>query len=199
MTPIMLARHEATMQMGDEQLAARCRAGDLDAFGTVYARYERQVFRYAYHLLGDREDADDVKQETFLKAYQAMGAFRSEASLQTWLFKICGNLCRDRIKSWENRKVVYDSSAHQDRAADASHALDPAVIVDVSETKALVLKAMHNLPPAHREVLVLHEIEELSYEDIAGILGCSAASVKLKVFRARRLLKERVTSLLKAR
>ncbi len=73
----MLAAREATIQTEEEQLTARCRAGDADAFSLLYARYERQVFRYAYHLLGHREDADDIKQERFLRAFQAIRNFRT--------------------------------------------------------------------------------------------------------------------------
>src|SRR5438034_8950251 len=109
----MIAMHGITMQGTEDQLVARCRSGDLDAFGQIYSKYERQVYRYAYHLLSNRDDADDVKQETFVKAFQAMQGFRSEASLQTWLLKICGNLCRDRIKSWDRRNVQYDARLEQ--------------------------------------------------------------------------------------
>ena len=91
----MLAMRGVTMQATDEQLVARFRAGDIEAFSLVYAQYERHVFRYAYHLLGQREEADDVKQETFLKAYQALSKLRNDCSLHAWLLKICGNLCRD--------------------------------------------------------------------------------------------------------
>lgn len=192
----MTVSREASMQMPEDQLVARCRAGDLDAFGLVYVRYERQVFRYAYHLLGHREDADDVKQETFLKAHRAIGGFRSDSSLQTWLLKICGNLCRDRIKSWENRKVIYDSRVKRD-CPDEEGAQDPVAALERSQTKETILRALQGMPAGQREVVVLHDVEELNYEEIAAILGCSSASAKLRVFRARRALKERVTALLK--
>ena len=81
----MTVMHGVTMQGTEDQLVTRCRGGDLDAFGQIYAKYERQVYRYAYHLLGHRDDADDIMQETFLKAFQALAGFRSEASLQTCL------------------------------------------------------------------------------------------------------------------
>ncbi len=74
----MVVAHGMHMTVGEDQLVTRCRAGDLDAFSQVYDRYERQIYRYAYHILGHRDDADDIKQETFVKAYQAIGSFRSE-------------------------------------------------------------------------------------------------------------------------
>ncbi len=178
-------------------LVDRCRAGDMDAFSEVYALYQTRVFRYAYHLLGHRDDADDIKQETFLKAYQAIRSFRNDASLQTWLFKICGNLCRDRIKSWEKRKVDYDGGVIcETRQDDRLHA-NPQEIVERAQTNEIVMCALRGMPAASREVIVLHELEDLSYAEMAEILGCSSVSAKLRVFRARRMLRERVQALSK--
>jgi RNA polymerase sigma-70 factor (ECF subfamily) len=184
------------MQVGEDQLVTRCRAGDLDAFSQVYDRYERQVFRYAFHILGHRDDADDIKQETFVKAYQAIGSFRSESSLQTWLLKICGNLCRDKIKSWDRRKVTYDSTLRDDILGSSSAEDGPQAIVERKEMTEIIFKALRGMPAAQREIIVLHEIEDLSYEEIAAVVGCSRTSIKLRLFRARRSLKDRVASLL---
>ena len=192
----MVAAHGVTMRVAEDQLVARCRAGDLDAFSQVYDQYERQVYRYAYHILGHRDDADDVKQETFVKAYQAISSFRSESSLQTWLLRICGNLCRDRIKSWDRRKVTYDSTLRDDVLGSTDESDSPQTLAERKELTGIILKALHGMPPAQREIIVLHEIEDLSYEEIAEVLGCSRTSIKLRLFRARRSLKERVTSLL---
>ena len=193
----MIVSQRADMPVPEDKLVARCRAGDLDAFGEVYALYERQVFRYAYHLLGHREDADDIKQETFVKAYQAIGRFRNDASLQTWLLKICGNLCRDRMKSWERRNVHYDAGLHAEEWHDESRRADPHVQAERAQTTEIVLCALRGLPAPQREIIVLHDLEELSYQEISAILGCSAVSAKLRVFRARRMLKERVQILQK--
>jgi len=187
------------MQVTEDQLVARCRSGDVDAFAQIYAQYERQVYRYAYHLLGHRDDADDIKQETFVKAFQAMPGFRSEASLQTWLLKICGNLCRDKIKSWDRRKVSYDARLEDDSLPGDAFAEDPMHIVARSQMTETVFLALQGMPAAQRDIILLHEVEDLSYEQIANVLGCSRTSVKLRIFRARRCLKERVASLLKAK
>jgi len=195
----MIAARGATMQVTEDQLVARCRSGDVDAFAQIYAQYERQVYRYAYHLLGHRDDADDIKQETFVKAFQAMPGFRSEASLQTWLLKICGNLCRDKIKSWDRRKVSYDARLEDDSLPGDAFAEDPMHIVARSQMTETVFLALQGMPAAQRDIILLHEVEDLSYEQIANVLGCSRTSVKLRIFRARRCLKERVASLLKAK
>lgn len=193
----MIATTGVRMPGAEDQLVTRCRAGDQDAFAQVYAQYERQVFRYAYHLLGNREDADDIKQETFLRAYQAIKSFRSESSLQTWLLKICGNLCRDRIKSWDRRKVVYDSTLRDEQLGASGESEDPLAIVQRNEMTDTIFRVLRGMPEAQRIIIVLHEIEDLNYDEISAILGCSRTSVKLRLFRARRALKERVTSLMK--
>lgn len=195
----MQAPSEARMQTDDRDVITRCQQGDLSAFEVVYAQYERQVYRYAYHLLGHREDADDVKQETFLRAYQAIGGFRRDSTLQTWLLRICGNLCRDRLRSWERRKTSpADLESEAGRYAAPAES-DPAYIVEKSHTREMLLSVLNGLPASLKEAFVLHELEGCDYATMASVLGCSAASAKLRVFRARRMLRERVQSLLKAR
>ena len=192
----MVVAHGMHMTVGEDQLVTRCRAGDLDAFSQVYDRYERQVYRYAYHILGHRDDADDIKQETFVKAYQAIGSFRSESSLQTWLLRICGNLCRDKIKSWDRRKVTYDSTLRDDVLGSSDEDDSPQSILERKQMTEIIFKALRGMPQAQREIIVLHEVEDLSYEEIAAVVGCSRTSIKLRLFRARRSLKERVASLM---
>lgn len=193
-------RYGTALQVTDDQLVQRCQSGDLDALGDVYARYERAVFRYAYHLLGHREDADDVMQETFFRAFRAMPTFRQDCSLHTWLLKICGNLCRDKMKAQIRRpEVAYDPQVTENIIADDRHSIDPAKIIEKRQTAELILRALRGLPEPQREIIVLYEIEQLRYQQIAQVLGCSEASVKLRLFRARRTFKERVASLMSNR
>jgi RNA polymerase sigma-70 factor, ECF subfamily len=194
---VSYAAQRMTIQIPEDQLVARCRRGDLDAFGQVYAQYERPVFRYAYHLLGNAEDADDVKQETFLKAYRAMASFKGDSRLLTWLLVICGNLCRDQVKRRSRqREVLYDP---RDVPVDTySSSDDPDEKIEKEERSRIVMGALRGMPADQREIIVLREIEELDYAEIAKVLGCSLASVKLKLFRARRRFKERVEFMLQA-
>ena len=188
------------MQIVEADLITRCQQGDLPAFEEVYTRYEQQVYRYAYHLLGHREDADDIKQETFLRAYAAIGKFRRDSSLQTWLLRICGNLCRDKIRSWERRKVTSSPEIYNEAYPHAvSPDSDPARIVEKSQTTEIILSVLNGLPSLLKEAFILHELEGIGYAEMSEILECSTASAKLRVFRARQLLKERVYSLLKVR
>ena len=97
---------ELNVQLSDQELIERCREGDIDAFGQVYARYERMVYQFVYHMLGDPDDADNVKQDTFLKVYRSLPSFRGQCGLLTWLLKVAANLCRDRLKSRARRGEV---------------------------------------------------------------------------------------------
>ncbi len=193
---MMTATDRIAMHASDNQILASCRAGDLKAFEQVYTLYERQVFRYAFHILGNRDEADDIKQETFVKAYQAIAKFRGDSSLQTWLLKICGNLCRDKIKSWDRRKVQYDSRFDYDGFGGESHLHDPQLILERAEVTEKVMAALRGIPAPQREIIILSEIEDLSHEEISQILGCSRTSVKLRLFRARKCLRERVQALM---
>lgn len=196
----MLATQEVSAQKPEDGLLARCRAGDLDAFGQVYAEHERHVFRYAYHLLGQREDADDVKQETFLRAYRAIGGFRNDCSLRTWLLRICANLCRDKMKARDRRpEVLFDPAAAPEGMMSDEHVIDPQRVLERSQSSQVLYSALRGMPKEQREIIVLRDLEDMSYEEIAEMLGCSRPSVKLRLFRARRRLKERVESLMAAR
>ena len=127
----MQAPYNALMLRTETDIVARCQQGDLDAFKELYTLHEQQVYRYAYHILGHREDADDIKQETFLRAWQSIGRFWREASMQTWLLKICANLCRDRLRSWDRRKVQYDSTLATTHCQHTLSEDDPATQVEI--------------------------------------------------------------------
>ena len=178
----------------DSELALQCRAGDKEAFGEIYARYESAIFRYAYYLTGNREDAADIKQETFLRGYHAIAAFRAESSLLTWLLKICVNLCRDRARSWSHRQIVYEQPP--ENLACGAGASDPQMVLENAFVLETILRALNGLSPSQREVVVLHTVEHLDYTEVGRILGCSAATAKMRFFRARQCLKDRVFSML---
>lgn len=191
---IPLGAAEESTPISDDQLVARCRQSDMDAFGVLYTRYQQPVFRYAYYLLGHPDDADDVKQETFLRAYQSISAFRGGSSLLTWLLKICVNLCRDRNRRRERQHLSYESTLHDVPADHAIH--DPSAAVERAETVRTILRALHGIPVPLREILILHEIEGLDAQEIAAVLGCTPATARMRLCRARRTLKDRVISLL---
>ena len=192
--------HEVIVQFSEEELIARCREGDLEAFGQLYARYERPVYRFAYHILGDPDDADDVKQDVFLKVYRTIGGFRGECSLQTWLLKVTGNLCRDRIKTRLRRGETAMLPEIEADLYDMSElGRDPAEVLERKDMQATMVRVLKGLPAPQREMIVLRDVEGLSYQEIAEVLECSVASVKLRLFRARRSFRDRMESLLRIR
>lgn len=186
------------VQPSDRELIARVRAGDMEAFGQVYERYAQPVYRFAYHLLGNADEADDVKQDAFVRVYHALPGFRGECTLLTWLLKVTANLCRDRFKSQQRRGEMALLPEIATHLPDGTRGrTDPLAALEKDYLSSVVHRALRGLPVPQRELIVLRDLEELSYQQIADVLGCSVASVKLRLFRARRALKERVESLLK--
>lgn len=183
-----IAREMSSIGAQEDRLLARCRAGDVDAFGEVYARWERPLFRYAYWMMGDADEADDVKQETFLRAFRSFGSFDGRCAVHTWLFGICANICKDKMKQRSRRPEAPLTDAIT--MADGPEG-DPMHTVMAGADQELILKALADLPPAQRELLLLREVEGLSYEEIRAVFRCSLASVKLRLFRARQQWRKR--------
>jgi RNA polymerase sigma-70 factor (ECF subfamily) len=186
----------------DEQLLHRCRTGDREALSRVYALHSALVFRCAYSMLGHYEDARDASQETFVKAFQALDGFQGHCSLRTWLLRICANLCRDRSRKRIRRKEVSleefaDDSLANDRGFRSKSA-DPHEDAERSEKAAAVRAALSDLPESHREIIYLRDVEELTVEEVVEILGCSRANVNVKLFRARKRLREKLAARLSA-
>lgn len=197
----MIGRYESEISLHatDQQLVALCREGDPAAFGMIYERYERAVYRYAYHMLGNADEADDIKQDAFVKAFRTIPGFRGDCSLLTWLLKVTGNLCRDRHKSQARRGETAILPELEATLFDTSErGSDPAKQAERKYLRGAVHKVLGGLPEPQRELIILRDLEGLSYQEIADVLGCSVASVKLRLFRARRSFKDRMGSLLQA-
>ena len=190
------------MHPPEDQLIARCRAGDRDALGCVYSCYSPLVFRCAYSMLGHYEDARDASQETFVRAFQALNRFQGQCSLRTWLLRICANLCHDRRRRRRRSvEISLDSYPGETLALDCSARSgsgDPHADAERNETAAAVWAALSELPDTHREIIYLRDIEELEVEEVMEILGCSRVNVNVKLFRARRRLRENVMQRLEA-
>jgi RNA polymerase sigma-70 factor, ECF subfamily len=198
----MIGRYdgELSVEATDQELVARCREGDPVAFGMIYQRHERAVYRFAYHMLGDPDEADDIKQDTFVKAFRTIPGFRGDCSLLTWLLKVTGNLCRDKRKSQARRGETAILPELEATLCDTSErGSDPARQAERRFMRSAVHRVLGGLPEAQRELIVLRDLEGLSYQEIADVLGCSVASVKLRLFRARRSFKDRMESLLKSK
>ena len=181
----------------DVALVRRAREGDYGAFEMLFERHRTLVYRFAYQMTGKRDDAEDMVQEAFVRAYQNLNKYRDEAKFTTWLLRIVSNLCTDQARMSTRRSAL--------EVQEAAGALDWMTIGDTQnpienleqERRAIVLrKALNALPVHHRSVIILRDLEEREYPEIAQILGCTVGGAKLRVLRARRALRDRIAPML---
>jgi RNA polymerase sigma-70 factor (ECF subfamily) len=170
----------------DAPLVGRARAGDRDSFSELVKRHHRRVFNLASRILGDREAAADATQETFLSAYQHLGEFEERARFSTWITRIAVNRCRNVLRSAAvSRRDVLDDPIADPRPG-------PEAQAGAREIAGHLARALATIDADHREVVVLREIEGLSYGAIAEILGVEEGTVKSRLHRARAALRERL-------
>jgi RNA polymerase sigma-70 factor, ECF subfamily len=183
--------------MSDEELVARSRGGDLDSFNQLVLRWERPIYALAYRVIGREEDARDVAQETFLRAFRALGGFKGQAKFSSWLYRITLNLCRDWIRK-ERRTPVTPAPEGVDLIELAGEATPSESIEDLVSRKQLseaVAKVMALLPEEQRTAIILKEYHGLTFQEIADLLDCPLSTVKTRLYQGltvlRRHLKER--------
>jgi RNA polymerase sigma-70 factor (ECF subfamily) len=175
----------------DAVLIGRARAGDTDAFGRLVERYKRRAYAQALGLVGSREDALDLSQEAFTRAYRARHTLDPERPFYAWLYQILRHLCFNFLRDARTRARLLES---QGRAwlVDSARAtsVDPAAALDRAEVRRRVGMAIEQLPAHEREVLVLKEFEELKYREIAELVGVPLGTVMSRLYSARRRLAE---------
>lgn len=179
----------------DRELVERARAGERAAFDLLVARYQRRLLRLVLRLLRDPAEAEDVVQETFLKAYRALPRFRGEAAFYTWLYRIALNGARNAILRRRQRGAPHGVAPSQ----------LPAPVPEIGTPESMLLSkqvmlaidaALEALPLELRTAIVLREIEGLSYEEIAEIMECPLGTVRSRIFRAREAIARRLRPLL---
>ena len=181
----------------DSALVRRARDGDFAAFETLFERYRTLVFRFAYQMVPRRDDAEDMVQEAFVRAYQNLDKYRDEAKFTTWLLRIVTNLCTDQARMSNRRQALEQQEAKGSLVwMTVGDWDDPVQNLENDRRKEALRRALAALPVHHRSVIVLRDIEERDYTDIASILGCTVGGAKLRVLRARRALKDRIAPLL---
>ena len=185
-------------QTEDLRCVAAARDGRSDAFGDIVRRYQDRIFNTIYRLLGDYQEAKDLTQQAFLKAYMSLGKFRGSSSFYTWLYRIGVNTALDeRKKRSRTPRVLSESfamSADEDaRRLDGSDGSgEPGEQVLSREREAAVTAAIAALDEIHRTVLVLRDIEGMDYEEIAEVVPCPRGTVKSRLHRARLMLREKL-------
>lgn len=178
------------MEATDTELVERIRTGDEDAFRILVERHSRPIYRAAYRITSNAADADDVVQETFLRAYRALASFDARASFATWLHRIAINCALDLIDSRRRREGRISDG--EDLALVASHDASPDRIVLGSEMQAAIARAMSDLTGNERTAFVLRHFEGMPLEEIGEILGTRLNATKNTVFRAVRKLRQQL-------
>jgi len=180
----------------DAELASRAASGNTAAFELIMRRHNRTLFRTARAILRDDGEAEDALQEAYLQAYGALGEFRGDAKLSTWLARIVANQSLQRLRKRERRAQILPlqqpgaGEAGPEETADVKTDKGPEAAAQQSEMRRLLEKQIDTLPDAYRTVFMLRAVEELSVEETAQILGMPAATVRTRFFRARSLLRE---------
>jgi len=175
----------------DLTLIKNFKQGDTSAFGEIVLRYQDRIYNLCRHMLGNAHDAEDAAQDAFLKAYQALPRFQPEASLYTWLYRIATNTCIDYRKKPLFESLFGDSGEGErlvhDRASDAP---SPEKLYQSKQIGRALQESLEKLSPKLRAIIILKEIEELSYEEIVDTLEISMGTVKSRIARAREELQK---------
>jgi RNA polymerase sigma-70 factor (ECF subfamily) len=182
------------MASTDEELVARSMGGDLDSFNQLVLRWERPIYALAYRVIGREEDARDVAQETFLRAFRALGGFKGQAKFSSWLYRITLNLCRDWIRR-ERRAPVVQAPDGIDLIELASEAEPSETVEDLVSRRELgraVAKAMAMLPEEQRTAIVLKEYHGLTFQEIADLLDCPLSTVKTRLYQGLSVLRKQL-------
>jgi RNA polymerase sigma-70 factor (ECF subfamily) len=189
------------MAMADEtdvSLMLKLRRGDRSAFETIVRRHQEPMLNLAYRFLGDRDEAEDLAQEIFLRVYRARATYRPDAKFTTWLYRIASNACLNALRSRKNRPgISLDSLAGEDgrcspvSAGDTKTVSPPAVLIR-GETAQRVREIVSELPESQRLAIVLNRYQDLSYLEVAETMNLSVMAVKSLLFRARERIKERI-------
>src|SRR5687768_627103 len=182
------------MASTDEELVARSMGGDLDSFNQLVLRWERPIYALAYRVIGREEDARDVAQETFLRAFRALKGFKGQAKFSSWLYRITLNLCRDWMRR-ERRTPVSQPPEGVDIIEMAGEGTPSESIEDLvsrHELGRVVGKAMALLPEEQRTAIILKEYHGLTFQEIADLLDCPLSTVKTRLYQGLSVLRRQL-------
>ncbi len=192
-----------TLSLQEASLIEQSKAGNIESFEQLIIAHQKKAFNIAYRILGNLEDANDVTQEALLKAYRGINKFNGKSSFSTWLYAIVNNACMDFIR--KNRKTTvtyldreYETEEGSYKAQVYSDEDTPEAVLEKKEVQRLVNEAINKLSYEHRKIIVLRDIQQFSYQEIAQMLNCSEGTVKSRISRARTNLKTLIQEKLEA-
>jgi RNA polymerase sigma-70 factor (ECF subfamily) len=182
----------------DRQMTQEALSGD-PGFEKLVRAHEKMVYRVAYRFLNDETDATDVTQEVFIRVHRSLAKFRGDSSLSTWIYAITSNLSRNAIRSRKNRAKVQvlapdekaEGTPFWDRVAD-SRGMTASRNAESGDLNGAIQEALQDLPPDYREAVILRDMEDLDYQEIAGVLKTGVGTVKSRIARGRALLREKL-------
>jgi RNA polymerase sigma-70 factor (ECF subfamily) len=179
------------MTWSDEELVARSIGGDQESFNQLVLRWERPIYALAYRVIGREEDARDVCQETFLRAFRALNGFRGQAKFSSWLYRIALNLCRDWVRKERRTPVIQAPEELEVLEMAAVREPTPSVedLVARRELTRVVERAMARLPEEQRTAIILKEYHELTFQEIADLVGCPLSTVKTRLYQGLSVLR----------
>ncbi len=168
-----------------DQLIERCLKGDQRAWEAIVRQHWRKVFNVAYKFVGKHDEAEDLTQEIFLKLFKSLETFDRRANFQTWLISVSRNLCIDHYRSVRKERETIDRDVDAGELSPVSADIGPLAVLEQSDRRALLRRALENLPPTLRSAVLLRDIQELSYQEIADTLGLPEGTVKSRINRGR--------------
>jgi RNA polymerase sigma-70 factor, ECF subfamily len=181
------------MAATDEELVDAFQAGDLAAFDDLVRRWERRILAAIYRVMGTEDEARDLCQEAFLRAYRSLGGFKREARFSSWLYQIALNLCRDRMRRRRGRVLVsLDALEDEGASIPPRPTPTPLDLLEAGSLSRVVAEAVEGLPEEQREVIVLKEYQDLTFLEIAEILDVPLSTVKTRLYRGLGQLRVRL-------
>ena len=183
--------------MDEREIIQKVLDGDNDAFGLLVEKYQTKVYNLALRMSGNEDDAFDLSQEAFLRAWRSLGSFHFESSFSTWLFRLTSNICLDFLRAKKRKAAVSltvtddeDGEEVQLDVVDPDKTPEEAVIA--AEDRQLLIRALNELPAVQRQILTMRAIDDLSYTQIAEILQIEEGTVKSRLSRARTALRNKL-------
>lgn len=181
-------------ELSDAEILAEVAAGDIDAYGKIVGRYRGRLYNFVFRFVSDRETAEDIVQETFLRAFRKRKEYRAIANFSTWLFTIAGNLAKSELRRRKRWRLF---SLHRDDESDTGMELPdetyrPDKVAESSLADDQIHDAIASLPENYRQVILLRDVEGMAYQEIAEIVDCPVGTVKSRVNRARLKLQQKL-------
>ncbi len=193
-----LERGDYVLAVSEEDLIEQCRKGDASAFEQIVALYEKRVYNLAYRLTGNHDDAQDMAQEAFVKVWASLKEFRGDSSFSTWLYRIVSNACLDELRRRSRRRTVsLDAPVGDEGPARQVPSDEPELGygMERDEVRRAVQQGIRGLSDHHKMIIVLRDIQGMSYEQIAEALDISLGTVKSRLNRARLSLRDRLSEM----